>query len=76
MIYLGCCHWRTGSELGKLLRVWEDLIIHSDPLYDRPLLPSTCQSVRMDFIALKPGVHSIEVLTLTDVQSGVTMNLR
>ncbi|KAI0743068.1 TRAPP trafficking subunit Trs65-domain-containing protein [Daedaleopsis nitida] len=41
-----------------------------------PLLPSTCQSVRMEFLALAPGVHSIEVLTLTDVQSGVTMHLR
>ncbi|RDX43196.1 hypothetical protein OH76DRAFT_1447364 [Lentinus brumalis] len=41
-----------------------------------PLLPSTCQSVRMDFLALAPGVHSIDVLTLTDVQSGATMHLR
>ncbi|KAI0371337.1 hypothetical protein BV20DRAFT_965535 [Pilatotrama ljubarskyi] len=41
-----------------------------------PLLPSTCQSVRMDFLALAPGVHSIDTLTLTDVQTGFTMNLR
>ncbi|KAI0709264.1 TRAPP trafficking subunit Trs65-domain-containing protein [Earliella scabrosa] len=41
-----------------------------------PLLPSTCQSVRMDFLALAPGVHSIDVLTLTDVQSGLSMHLR
>ncbi|KAI0693606.1 TRAPP trafficking subunit Trs65-domain-containing protein [Cerioporus squamosus] len=41
-----------------------------------PLLPSTCQSVRMDFLALAPGVHSIDVLTLTDIQSGLTMHLR
>ncbi|PIL28002.1 hypothetical protein GSI_09853 [Ganoderma sinense ZZ0214-1] len=50
------------------------------PLQNRvrigPLLPSTCQSVRMDFLALAPGVHSIDTLTLTDIQSGVTMNLR
>ena len=45
-------------------------------LLHRPLLPSTCQSVRMDFLALAPGVHSIDTLTLTDIQSGVTMNLR
>ena len=43
---------------------------------DRPLLPSTCQSVRMDFLALAPGVHSIDTLTLTDIQSEVTMNLK
>ena len=42
----------------------------------RPLLPSTCQSVRMDFLALAPGVHSIDTLTLTDVQSSYTMHLR
>ncbi|KAL7284913.1 hypothetical protein ACG7TL_000001 [Trametes sanguinea] len=41
-----------------------------------PLLPSTCQSVRMDFLALAPGVHSINTLTLTDVQTGFTMHLR
>ncbi|EKM54753.1 uncharacterized protein PHACADRAFT_29927 [Phanerochaete carnosa HHB-10118-sp] len=41
-----------------------------------PLLPSTCQSVRMDFLAMTPGVHSVDTLTLTDVQSGFSMNLR
>ncbi|KAI0935207.1 hypothetical protein AcW1_008812 [Taiwanofungus camphoratus] len=41
-----------------------------------PLLPSTCQSVRMDFLALTPGVHAIEELTLTDIQTGFTMHLR
>ncbi|KIP06996.1 hypothetical protein PHLGIDRAFT_436056 [Phlebiopsis gigantea 11061_1 CR5-6] len=41
-----------------------------------PLLPSTCQSVRMDFLALAPGVHSVDTLTLTDIQSGFSMNLR
>lgn len=41
-----------------------------------PLLPSTCQSVRMDFLALTPGVHSVDTLTLTDIQSGFSMNLR
>ncbi|KAI0088084.1 TRAPP trafficking subunit Trs65-domain-containing protein [Irpex rosettiformis] len=41
-----------------------------------PLLPSTCQSVRMDFLALTPGVHSVESLTLTDIQSGYVMHLR
>ncbi|KAF9076293.1 TRAPP trafficking subunit Trs65-domain-containing protein [Rhodocollybia butyracea] len=41
-----------------------------------PLLPSACQSVRMKFLALSPGVHSIDTLTLTDVESGLAMNLR
>ncbi|KAH9932553.1 uncharacterized protein B0H18DRAFT_1115799 [Fomitopsis serialis] len=41
-----------------------------------PLLPSTCQSVRMDFLALTPGVHPIDELVLTDVQSGFSMHLR
>ncbi|KAL0571660.1 hypothetical protein V5O48_010300 [Marasmius crinis-equi] len=41
-----------------------------------PLLPSACQSVAMDFIALAPGVHSIDSLTLTDTESGYAMNLR
>lgn len=45
-------------------------------VYGRPLLPSTCQSVRMDFLALTPGVHSIDTLTLIDIQTGYTMNLR
>lgn len=44
--------------------------------FDSPLRPSTCQSVRMDFLALTPGVHSIETLTLTDVETGYAVNLR
>lgn len=41
-----------------------------------PLRPSSCQSVRMDFLAVSPGVHSIDTLTLTDVETGFAMNLR
>lgn len=41
-----------------------------------PLLPSACQSVRMEFLAVNPGVHSIDTLTLTDVETGYSMNLR
>ncbi|KAI0065986.1 hypothetical protein BV25DRAFT_1989048 [Artomyces pyxidatus] len=41
-----------------------------------PLRPSTCQSVRMEFLALTPGVHPIDTLTLTDVETGYSMNLR
>lgn len=30
----------------------------------------------MDFLAVSPGVHSIDVLTLTDTETGFSMNLR
>ena len=30
----------------------------------------------MDFLAMSPGVHSIEALTLVDVETGYAMNLR
>ncbi|KAL0957023.1 hypothetical protein HGRIS_003124 [Hohenbuehelia grisea] len=41
-----------------------------------PLRPLTCQSVRMEFLALAPGVHAIDILTLTDVETGASKNLR
>lgn len=43
---------------------------------NRPLRPSACQSVRMDFLAVSPGVHSVDALTLTDTETGFSMNLR
>ncbi|KAG8214083.1 TRAPP trafficking subunit Trs65-domain-containing protein [Butyriboletus roseoflavus] len=50
------------------------------PLQNRvrvgPLKPSTCQSVRMDFLSISPGVHSVDILTLTDVETGYAVNLR
>ena len=45
-------------------------------MFFSPLSPSACQSVRMDFLAVLPGVHSIDTLTLTDTESGFSMNLR
>ena len=45
-------------------------------MFHSPLRPSTCQSVRMDFLALTPGVHSVDTLTLTDVETGHAVNLR
>lgn len=30
----------------------------------------------MNFVAISPGVHSIDTLTLTDVESGFSTNLR
>jgi hypothetical protein len=49
-----------------------------DVKYDlySPLRPETCQSVRMDFLALTPGVHAIDALTLTDVETGFAVNLK
>ncbi|KAF7301902.1 hypothetical protein MIND_00756200 [Mycena indigotica] len=41
-----------------------------------PLLPAACQSVRMEFLAVTPGVHSIDTLTITDVVTGYSLNLR
>jgi len=41
-----------------------------------PLLPSACQTVRMQFLAVTPGVHAIDALTLTDIESGYSVNLR
>ncbi|KAH7928893.1 hypothetical protein BV22DRAFT_162664 [Leucogyrophana mollusca] len=50
------------------------------PLQNRvrvgPLRPSTCQSVRMDFLAVAPGLHSVDLLTLTDIETGFSVNLR
>lgn len=45
-------------------------------MFFSPLRPTACQSVRMDFLAVLPGVHSIDTLTLTDTESGFSMNLR
>ncbi|KAI9465379.1 TRAPP trafficking subunit Trs65-domain-containing protein [Lactarius psammicola] len=41
-----------------------------------PLRPATCQSVRMSFLALAPGVHTIEALTLTDIETQHALTLR
>jgi hypothetical protein len=50
------------------------------PLQNRvrvgPLRPSTCQSVRMDFLAMTPGVHSVDILSFTDIETGFSMDLR
>ncbi|KAH9171162.1 hypothetical protein EDB89DRAFT_1907177 [Lactarius sanguifluus] len=41
-----------------------------------PLRPATCQSVRMSFLVVAPGVHTIEALTLTDVETQHALTLR
>lgn len=42
----------------------------------RPLGPSTCQSVTMRFLAMLPGVHTINDLILTDLDMGESISLR
>jgi len=41
-----------------------------------PLRPATCQSVKMAFLALSPGVHTIESLMLTDTDTQHALTLR
>ncbi|KAI0284514.1 TRAPP trafficking subunit Trs65-domain-containing protein [Russula brevipes] len=41
-----------------------------------PLRPATCQSVRIAFLALTPGVHTIDALTLTDTETRHALTLR
>ena len=47
--------------------IFMDVAAHFDPRHAR---------VRMDFLAVSPDVHSIDTLTLTDVETGFAMNLR
>ncbi|KIM34154.1 hypothetical protein M408DRAFT_5489 [Serendipita vermifera MAFF 305830] len=59
---------RIGSQAGII------------PLENRirvgPLRPETCQSVRIQFMALRPGLHSVDTLTITDTEAEFTLNLR
>jgi len=41
-----------------------------------PLDPETCQTVRLRLLALEPGMHTIDNLTVTDIDSGRKMTLR
>jgi len=41
-----------------------------------PLAQSSCQSVRMRFLAILPGIHSVDGLVLTDVETGHATSLR
>ena len=51
-------------------------VLNVDGVFHSPLLPHACQSVRMKFLAISPGVHSIDTLSLMDIESGSVMNLR
>lgn len=42
----------------------------------RPLQPGTCQSARIKFLALGPGVHSVGELEITDMTTGQQTRLR
>jgi hypothetical protein len=42
----------------------------------RPLRSATCQSVRMTFLALVPGIHTIGALILTDTETQHSLTLR
>ena len=74
------CRWRVACALGAsgvLFPVFVFLTAYFTCLADdRPLRPATCQSVRMSFLALAPGVHTIEALTLTDVETQHALMLR
>ncbi|KIO22964.1 hypothetical protein M407DRAFT_215657 [Tulasnella calospora MUT 4182] len=41
-----------------------------------PLQPDSCKSVRMKFVALRSGVHVIDVLNIRDMESGGSTSLR
>lgn len=62
--------------MSDFLPVLELVGMEIDVNGDRPLRPATCQSVRMQFMAMTPGVHPVETLTLTDVETGYSVSLR
>jgi len=64
------------SETGKLARGASGVMPLDNRIRVGPLLPGTCQSIRMHLLALTPGVHMIDTLTLTDTGTDFTMNLR
>ncbi|CAG8533524.1 9987_t:CDS:2 [Acaulospora morrowiae] len=41
-----------------------------------PILPSTCESVTLHFIAMKESLHPIELMQLVDTETGQMTNLR
>lgn len=73
--------WRVKCALGKVGRPFlgdcADVTCRCVFFFFcRPLLPLACQSVRMKFLAVSPGVHTIAALTLMDVELGYSINLR
>lgn len=41
----------------------------------RPLQSGTCQTVHIKFLALRPGVHSVAEMLVTDMATGQRMRL-
>ncbi|KAF9512914.1 hypothetical protein BS47DRAFT_1393797 [Hydnum rufescens UP504] len=62
----------TAVDLGGKSTAGGDAIGQSDS----PLLPGSSQSVRIRVLALSPGVHMIDALTVTDIATSYTINLR
>jgi len=74
--YPGVLPLENRIRIGYVSRIIQNgLLVLNLSLYS-PLRPSACQSVRMEFLAVSPGVHSIDALTLTDIESGFSTNLR
>lgn len=44
--------------------------------FRRPLAPNTCASVRMRFLAVRPGVHTLDELRLVDLATGRETKLK
>lgn len=66
----GICALETDVRIGYACTRWD----RADS--DRPLLPNTCQSIRMRFLALQPGVHAIEELQLLETGTRHETRLR
>lgn len=45
-------------------------------VFGRPLAPNSCASVRLRFLAMRPGSHALEDLRLVDVGTGLETRLR
>jgi hypothetical protein len=41
-----------------------------------PLAPNTCASVRLRFLAIRPGAHTLDELRLVDLGTGLETRLR
>ena len=71
---LGFGLWIVGCRLGEWF--WESFQRNAD-FYGccSPILPLSCQSVRMGFLAVSPGVHLIDTLTLMDVETSTIIDM-
>ena len=62
--------------MGKTCVFILNFLLYTYYLPCSPLGPSTCQSVTMRFIALSPGIHTIDGMVLTDLDLNESTNLR